>query len=133
VSAVSIAVLAAAISYAVAPSQETISARVFVRAVAAGSESITGAVLERGKPATHTSITIYRRRARLKIRLKTREVNARGRFSFPEPPGSYLVLVRHDSHSARILITLRRGRSVFIKLTIKKSGGLLVGPIIFNY
>jgi 5-hydroxyisourate hydrolase-like protein (transthyretin family) len=131
---VSAIVVVSAVAYAVSPPVETIAVgAVVVRATSIGREAIAGQVLESGKPARSTSVTLYRRRGRLTVRLKVRGVDARGRFSFRESPGSYVVVFRHGRRSARVAVTLGRGRTVFINVVIRKSGGFLIGPILFNY
>ena len=134
VGAASVMVLAAAVAYVLLPPVEPFAVGVVIAgATPIGKEAIRGVVLEDGKPATNTTLTVYRRRGGHLTRLKSTYVHAHGRFVFHERPGSYSLLVRHAGHSTRIAITLGRGKTVYVNIVIRLSGGFLIGPIIFNY
>jgi hypothetical protein len=134
VAAVSVGVLVAAAAFVASPAVETISARLIVSDAAVGRESIGGQVLERGRPASATTVTIYRRLSdRRDLRLGTRGLDPHGRFSFREPVGRYIVVLRRRAKTLRIAITLARGKTVFVKVTVKVSGAFALAPVIFNY
>jgi hypothetical protein len=133
VAAISAGVLAAAFAYAVSPPVETISTLVSVRSVKVGAESISGRVLEGGKAAKGTLVTISRRETHRVVKLHVRHVDAHGRFVFPESVGLYLIVIKHGSKTSRVSITLRHGKAVFINVVIRRNGGIVIGPIIFNY